>query len=217
MTLPRELVVYRALAVELVEYACGYGHGRSEADAVYQAVTEGRDRGAQQRSYSSCGDLAHWLLFRLGVRAHWENRKEGDGWRWGHDNNITLLESCPAAVRDPPTGTRYDPGDVGIIWGTGTDAHVFVVLDDQQPVARLYVGEYGQPGGHLAARAVGHLNGQLTIGTRALHRVLPLAAVLEQAAAAGALAELETASAWAKRLGLPPPAPAPHLENQARS
>ena len=37
------LDVWRAAAVALCEYACGYEAGRSKDDPVYREVTEGRD------------------------------------------------------------------------------------------------------------------------------------------------------------------------------
>lgn len=199
------IATYRKWAVELVEYACGYSVGRPEDDIVYKAVTENRDVGAMQKKYSSCGDLTHWLLYRLGVRSQWVNRAEHGGFLSSDlYNNITLLQKSPALLRDPNTGMRYQPGDIGIIWGTGFDAHVFVVLDDQQPKA-LYVGEYGQPGGHLAARTIGYHAGLLTIGVKALHKVLPLGDVLSAADAAGELGQAENVRAYAARLNLPPP------------
>jgi hypothetical protein len=195
---------YRSLAVELVEYACGYAQGRPEADRVYQAVTEGRDVGAAQRSYSSCADLPHWLFFRLGVRSHWVNRAEHHGFTVGA--GVWRLAGEAPHVADPAPVARFQPGDVGIIWGKPdtTDSHVFVVLADEQPRG-LFVGEYGQPGGHLATRITGYRNGLITIGARSVRRILPLERVLALASQAGELVDPETASAYAARLGLPAP------------
>lgn len=200
----RPLAEYRALAVELVEYACGYGQGRSEADVVYRAVTEDRDVGAAQRSYSSCADLAHWLFFRLGVRSHWVNRAEHRGFVTGA--GVWRLAGEAPHVADPPPVERFQAGDVGIIWGKPdtTDAHVLVVLDDQQPRS-IFVGEYGQPGGHLATRITGYHGALINIGARAIRRVLPLERVLAMANEHGELVEAETALAYAQRRGLPLP------------
>jgi len=57
-------------------FACRSTMGRYQGDPVFEAVTEGRQHG----SYSACGDLGHWLLFRLGVRFPWVNRAEFRGW-----------------------------------------------------------------------------------------------------------------------------------------
>ena len=194
-------VDYRALAAELVEYACGGSDGRPETDSVYQAVTEGRDRGAMQRRYSSCGDLAHWLLYRLGVRLPFVNRAEHQGWTSGV--NVSRLAFERFADIDPGRTARFLPGDIGIVWSTpeATDAHVFVILEDAQPDA-LLVGEYGQPGGHVGARRVGYDHGLLFMVARAVHRVLRLDRVLDAADSAGVLAPPEPTAMWAERLGL---------------
>jgi hypothetical protein len=201
----RPLLEYTALAVELVHYACGYGKGRPEGDPVYDAVTEGRDKGSARRGYSSCADLAHWLYYRLGVRSPWVNRAEHQGWKRGA--NVWKLAGEAPHVADPFPSTRFGAGDVGIIWSKPdtTDAHVLVVLDDQQPRA-LYVGEYGQPGGHIASRMTGYnQRDRISIGPRVLHRALFLDVVLSRAEADGELEEAETALDYARRLELPLP------------
>jgi hypothetical protein len=197
----RSPVDYRALAAELVEYACGGAGGRSEADPVYQAVTEGRDVGAMQARYSSCGDLAHWLLYRLGVRLPFVNRAEHLGWTSGA--NVSRIAFANVAESDPRQNAHYLPGDIGIVWSKpeGTDAHVFVILEDAQPSA-LLVGEYGQPGGHVRARAIGYESGRLRIGSRTLRRVLRLDRVLDAADEADALVPPELTEAWTGKLGL---------------
>src|ERR1044071_3102756 len=109
-------VDYHALAADLLEYACNGHAGRAESDPVYQAVTEGRDIGAMQKDYSSCGDLAHWLFYRIGVRFPWVNRAENGGHRATQtENNVTLLQRFKGRLINPSAGTNYRPGDVGII------------------------------------------------------------------------------------------------------
>lgn len=199
---------YVRYAEELCRYGCGYdAFGRTENDAVYQAVTEGRDRGAAQRNYSSCGDLAHWMLYRLGLRCQWVNREENLGWVGGDlYNNITLLQRCPEIVRTPPHDALLACGDVGVVWNTGYDAHVFVALG---PVSkgRLLVAEYGQPGGKVQERAVTRSGKLMKVGGRTLNRLLPLEAAIEGAESRGELAPPEHARAWAHRLSLVPPDP----------
>ncbi len=196
----RAPVNYRAIATELVEFACNGAHGRPETDPVYQAVTEGRDRPPYPNKYSSCGDLAHWMLFRLGVRLPWINRAEHLGWVPGMNVSRLAFDSG-IFVAKPRVTERFKPGDIGIIWSnaSGTDAHVFVILDDQQP-AGLFVGEYGQPGGKLNTRRVGYYDGMISIGTRAIYRVLRLDDVISVADAAGLLEQPETADTWARRV-----------------
>jgi hypothetical protein len=196
-------VDYHAMAADFCEYACNGMVGRGELDPVYQAVTEGRDIGAMQKSYSSCGDLAHSLYYRLGVRLPWVNRAEHGGHRASQtENNVTLLQRFKPRLINPKSETRYAPGDVGIIWNTGYDAHVFVILEDRQP-KELLVAEYGQPGGHIKERPVTYRNNLLFIGSRALHCVLRLDDVLDVADRENLLAGPESAAMWAQRLGLP--------------
>lgn len=192
-------VNYRELASELVMRACNAGHGRSERDPVYQAVTEGRDRPPYPNTYSSCGDLAHWMLFRLGVRLPLVNRAEHLGFTYGV--NVSRLAFDPLAIVEPNTSARFAAGDIGIIWSKhdGTDAHVFVFLDDQQPTA-LFVAEYGQPGGRVNTRRAGYARNGLSIGGRRLMRVLRLNEVIDAADAAGHLEPPETADMWTRRV-----------------
>lgn len=195
----RAPVDYRALAVDLIRFACNGTQGRTETDPVYQAVTEGRDRPPYPNRYSSCADLAHWMLFRLGVRLPLVNRDEHVGWET--QVNVSRLAFDALAIRSPKGTDRFEPGDIGIIWSNtaGTDAHVFVILDDQQPAA-LLVGEYGQPGGRVNTRRIGYYGGQLSIGTRALYRVLRLNEVIDAAEAAGHLEAPESSDMWARRV-----------------
>jgi hypothetical protein len=176
--------IVRDFAAELIRYACGqYTGGRSENDPVYQRVTESRDVGAAQRGYSSCGDLAHWMLFRLGSRARFVNRKEHRGWRMGA--NVSALAFSPVA-EDAKANDHYQAGDVLIIWirPDATDAHVMVALDHRQGM--LTSGEYGQPGG---AVRVHHLDRPGFIGQRKIQKVIRLNRALAYSEERGELAE----------------------------
>jgi hypothetical protein len=166
----------RAFVTELLNFACGkWSGGRSEADAVYRQVTENRDIGAAQRTYSSCGDLAHWMLFRMGCRSPFVNRKEHLGWRTGV--NVSALAFCKLADDSDATDV-YAAGDILIIWSKpdATDAHVMVVLDHQPP--QLVTAEYGQPGGAIREHT---LHAPLLVGHRKIHKVLRLTRVLSDA------------------------------------
>lgn len=116
---------YRRAACALAEYACGYDAGRGKDDRVYVAVTEGRDGpgGAIRRGYSSCGDLAHWLLERMGVREPWVNRASLGQYRVGA-NVSTLAFGAPCAR------SSIEEGDVVVVWNDprGADAHVMIAL-----------------------------------------------------------------------------------------
>jgi hypothetical protein len=164
----------RAFANELVSYACGrWTGGRSEDDPVYQQVTEGRDVGAARRTYSSCADLAHWLLYRLGSRVDFINRKEHNGWKVGV--NVSALAFSPVAEVATETD-QYQAGDVLVIWSKpdGTDAHVMIALEHSG--STLVTGEYGQPGGAVREH---HLAQPLLVGRRKIHRVLRLQRVCQ--------------------------------------
>src|SRR5437764_45978 len=70
---------YRDAARRLLEHAGAGPVGRKLLDPVYQGVVEGRD--PKIHGYSGCADLAHWDLFRLGVRSPHVNRDENQGWK----------------------------------------------------------------------------------------------------------------------------------------
>lgn len=173
---------YRLLAVHLLEYACDGSRGRPETDPVYlHQVTEGRDQGAMRKRYSSCGDLAHWMWYRLGVRLDWLNREEHGRYGVGHN----ILRICGSNEVRPALATqRFAPGDVVVIannWPRGSDAHVVCIIDHEGE--HLQTAEYGQPGGALCQRRFRH--GML--GSRAARVVAPLAVVLRSAFAQGLL------------------------------
>jgi hypothetical protein len=185
------LDVWRAATVALVEYACGFEAGRSKDDPVYKEVTEGRDGPGpeQRRRYSSCGDLAHWLYMRLGIREAWVNRRDDNAFGpWRPGINITQLwgGACPFD-RIPPADAswRPDPGDVVLIWNTGNDAHVMVALGcDGNNLRTANYGAGGMsplasPGAKIAAKPLTFQHGKLFYGTRQVQRYLPLAEAIK--------------------------------------
>ena len=184
------LDVWRAAAVALCEHACGYEAGRSKDDPVYLEVTEGRDGpGAEQRSrYSSCGDLAHWLYRRLGIRQSWINRTDDNAFGpWKPGQNVARLwgGECPFD-EVPPNGPGWmpEPGDVVLIWNNGNDAHVMVALGRDGPALRT--ANYGaggmsplaSPGAKIASKVLTFQFGKPFYGTRRIQRYLPLAAAV---------------------------------------
>ena len=174
----------RKLAVQLVEYACDGDRGRSETDPIYTEITEGRDVGAMRRRYSSCADLAFWMLFRLGVRLPLVNRHEHRGWRVGM--NVAMLVGA-RECRPVLATERLKPGDIVVVWNRQDtqDAHVLVVIDHERDT--LLTAEYGQPGGALKMR---HFRAGL-IGSRRAQRIIPLASVLRSAHLKGLLEPAE--------------------------
>lgn len=186
-------------------------------DPVYNAITEGRHARAirAKQFYSSCGDLAHWFLYRMGVRLSWINRDEHDGWHYsgqpGHpawDNNVTTL--CA------PTVNRYakkpDPEDFFLVCGDvlvvnldmPQTTHVSVVYEHKPEQGIIVSADYGQPGGALRSRPYTIDRGAIRIGSRVLGSVLPILDVLEGAKQTNERRGIETAEEWATRLGLPP-------------
>lgn len=184
----------RALAREWCEYATNGADGRRVDDPVYRWVTEGRDPGP---GYSSCADLAHWLLTRLGVQAAWLNRDEGDDAKWRSVVNVGRLCASPVGgnpvARKPEPGELFRTGDVLICWKRPDtrDAHVMVCARHEG--GRLVTWDYGQgPMGvepwrasraHVEAakrtREVFERDGRWTFMTgKSIRSVLPLADVL---------------------------------------
>ena len=187
----------QALALEYLNLATDGDRGRHEGDDIYIAVTEGRDHG---KAYSSCGDLAHWLLYRLGVRTSYVNRAEHRGWRNGQ--NISWLAFGPIA-RKPTAVDQYFTGDILLIWNRedGTDAHALVVRNHND--VELLTAEYGQPGGASRRRTL--LDGK--VGTRKVQRVIPFEDVLRHANDSGKLIEPQPIAAW---LATATPGPSSH-------
>ena len=188
----------------LLEWATAGGTA-DETHANYLEVTEGRDSGKARATYSSCGDLAAWLLFRLGCRQEWVNRRENRGWKVGA-NVSQLAFVAPLSVRRAPfPGIVASPGDIFIQWNDprGTDAHVFLCAREQRLPGQMTVAELGQPGGHIRDRLVTARNGHLYCGARRIQRWLPLHLVITDAAERG---ELEALSLpWKDTEPSPPP------------
>lgn len=179
-----DTTITREFVVQLISYACGrFDNGRNEDDPVYQTVTEGRDVPPFRKSYSSCGDLAHWLLFRLGSRLDLINRKEHRGFRIGL--NVSKL-AFSSLAEDAADDDVYEAGDILIIWSKpdATDAHVMVVLAHRDNT--LISGEYGQPGGAIRTHV---MTRPRRIGNRKIQKLVRLRRVLEASAQNGRLEE----------------------------
>lgn len=142
-----DLQLWQQAAVALDEWACGGDKGRDKRDPIYQHVVEGRDGHAvAYDKYSSCGDRAHWRLWRLGVRAPFVNRKEHTGWRVGM--NIVELHNAAhgSPARKPGANWLPEPGDELLIWNTGNDAHSLSVLSYDPVAHTARTANYGTAG-----------------------------------------------------------------------
>lgn len=190
---------YREAARALMLYAVNGDSGRPyTGDAIYDAVTENRQRQALAAGqfYSSCGDLCHWLLYRLGFRFPWINRNEPGahpgGWKvaW----NITYLvgPANPFALRYDAATLAPEPGDV--VHQKGSFDHVRCV--EKFDGRTLDSCDYGQPGGAhkrgIVYDGAGHFNQSRILNW------LPLSKLI----AAGAAAPAEVP------IGSPDPPPA---------
>ncbi|MDD5544399.1 MAG: peptidoglycan-binding domain-containing protein [Acidobacteriia bacterium] len=135
----------RESAVDFLLMAGKDEEGRRQFDPLFDAVTEKR----QTKGYSACGDLGHWLLFRMGFRFPWINRDEHRGWLQAR--NLSLL--CSSTVggknpiaRPPRVGQLVDAGDVLVVAGQVTKSHLAVVLGPAslEPRSVVRTVEYGQ-------------------------------------------------------------------------
>ena len=196
-------------------------HPGFTGDRVYNAVTEGRHLRAihAKQFYSSCGDLAHWFLYRLGIRSAWINRDELDGWHYsgqpGHpawDNNVTTLvcrakHGVNALARVPdPDDFLCACGDVLVVnCATPPTTHVRVVYEHLPEEQAIITADYGQPGAALRTTTYTVEGGRIKLGSRWLDSVLPVIDVIDAAKEANERRAIETAEEWAARLGLEEP------------
>lgn len=181
-----ELSVWQDAAVALCEYACGAPAGIGKDTAPYPEVTEGRDTGANRARYSSCADLAHWLLERLGVREKWINRASLHQFRDGL-NVYEIGLGCPIAHAAPadPAWPGPGAGDICEIWNgiKGQDAHVFVCLGPGSDAGHLRTANYGEggmsaaawPGAGISDSAFIHHPSGWYVGSRKLQRIIRFA------------------------------------------
>lgn len=200
-----EVHARRKVAVAWLEYWCGWPPGEeiAKTDPRYIDCTEGRDRTpAQQRVYSSCADLAHGMLYRVGVRLPWLNRDEHRGWK--SSVNVSRLVSHSQQW----DRRKLEGGDTLMIanqWPSGKDAHVVCVIDEQPDSVQLTPDVYVPiEGGACLSTAqygasgmrVGGIGGRLQsydawdrlhIGSRRVRVVLPFADVLLDAFQKGLL------------------------------
>ena len=183
--------VLRKAACALARYATNdsFEKGRVSGDPIHEEVTEGRRKAwedarakgakwARAGTYSSCGDLAHWLLYKLGCRAEWINRTEHLGWKV--QVNISRLVNCPAYV----TKGEPLPGDILHVStpGVTNSDHVCVLVE--RVTNNLWVtADYGQPYGHLKECIVDRQGNATFIRGRLLKGYVDLAQVsLEESA-----------------------------------
>lgn len=179
------LSALREAASALLSYAVG-PVGRATTDPIYRLIVEGRIA----PKYSSCGDLAHWLLYRLGVRAPWINRAEfkpplGHGWRVEWNLTYLTAPTNPAAyaARKMTAVPQLLAGDVFQVSNRfgGHELCVTAGEPGADPGTWLvHTAEYGQPGGAPKSHVLSlhAATGLVFCGSDQITHVLPLAAAL---------------------------------------
>ena len=136
----------RELALKLCSWATYQGQGAPTGSERYRVVTEGRTLPGGR--YSSCGDLAHWMLYSLGCRDRSLcNREALGGWRVGQ--NLLLLDAHRELMR--PWGEPAEPGDLVLV--EAKFEHVFIAKEWGPQWCVSY--DYGQPGGEIKVRELG--------------------------------------------------------------
>ena len=185
----------RAASVALARYGCDGATGRLQGDPVFEEITEGRQASwmvnGKKRSYSGCGDLIHWVLWRLmgadpytgdspeakRARAElkrWMNRAEAYGWKTGF--NIAKLRWKCGAWRSFKKG-EFDPqpGDCLLI-GEGGREHVAIFEGrDGDTYTSLDYGQFfnGKHGGKLCTRRIARGgDGRIHVGNARLRPVI---------------------------------------------
>lgn len=183
---------FRQLAREFLVMATRGKQGRRVYDPVYEAVTEGR----KAKGYSACGDLGHWLLFRLGFRDAWVNRKEHDGWRQGVNLSLLCAKAAGGAnklAEVPRVGMVLDVGDVLVVNAHDPPrSHVALVMSGPLELEHglaVTTAEYGQLDakyGRASGRSFDRLlrvstGGKVRLGNSTLDSVLSLDALAQDA------------------------------------
>lgn len=162
----------RSAAVALARHACNGDDGRVLGDPVFDEVTEGR---ARWPGYSACGDLAHFVLSRLGFRDERVVNRNDDGgtvpWRVGANLSRLVYRAGGAFVWARP-GLRPKPGDILYV---AAPEHVCVLEAIDDVAAMIATFDYGQwdakrgkPAGRRCVRPLTRANGVLRVGSRSL-------------------------------------------------
>lgn len=197
-----DVAAFRTRARELCEWAVDGANGVAQGSERYGLVTEGRM--LKPGVSSSCAELPHWLWYRLGIRSSFVNRDENRGWHVGLGIAMLCGENFSGkplgvpttARRTPETTSQFGAGDVLVVWSRldGTDAHTFVVLEQDGPIVQS--ADYGQPGGKactwtLSSRNAVEPGGRMRMapfrGSRRIQRWIPLDLILAEAERRGEL------------------------------
>lgn len=163
----------REVALALASYATNDGAGRDVGDPVHDEVTEGRTKANEERRakgskevpYSSCTDLATWMLDRLGCTDEALVNRDDDGGRvpWKIGASLPHIVGYRAFVH--AGGDRLpQPGDV--LYLTDRGGHVCVLREWGAGV--VVTDDYGQPYGRRRRRTLRQQGGGWTLDGRPL-------------------------------------------------
>jgi hypothetical protein len=139
-----DIPTVRAAAVAIARWAVDDDRGRVIGDPVHEWVTEGRRAVRMPAGYSSCGDLAHWMLMMLGVRNERIVNRGDDGGLvgWAVGANLSRLTRSRWYV----PASEHGLPEVGDILHVAAPEHVCVLLE-QVSRDQWVTADYGQPHG----------------------------------------------------------------------
>ena len=154
LTLSRSLI--RKAAIALANWACNGSIGRIKGDPVFEMITEGRQKSwmsnGKETTYSSCGDLPHFVIWNLagkpdpgsipiGDQLRVVNRHEAFGYQVG--KNISLLSNVASrnTIQTSLPNLVPLPGSI-LLMGSGGNEHVCIV--NTYTESELTSFDYGQ-------------------------------------------------------------------------
>ncbi len=165
----------RDLALALAAYAVNDGQGRDVGDPVHELVTEGRTlaneqrraRGSPEVAYSSCTDLATWVLASLGCIDESLINRSDDGGRipWQIGASLPRLVHAPSYQ---PAAKGGAPSPADILYLTDKGGHVCVLRVWDEVAGLATTDDYGQPYGRRRHRTLRKQGGVWTLDGRPL-------------------------------------------------
>lgn len=174
----------RDLALALAAYAVNDGQGRDIGDPVHELVTEGRTKANEERRaagspevpYSSCTDLATWMLASMGCVDESLINRDDDGGRipWQIGASLPRLVHAPS-YQPASKGGAPAPGDILFLTDRGGHVAVLRVWDELAGLATT--DDYGQPHGRRRHRTLRRQGGVWTLDGRPLGGWIDLDAV----------------------------------------
>lgn len=174
----------RRVALELAAYATNDGQGRDVGDPVHEAVTEGRTKGNEERRakgspevpYSSCTDLATWVLVSMGCTDESLINRSDDGGRipWQIGASLPRLVRAPSYQQAAAGGT---PAAGDILFLADRGGHVAVLRVWDELAGLVTTDDYGQPYGRRRHRTLMRQGGVWTLDGRPLGGWIDLDAV----------------------------------------